>query len=180
MQPCCIIFKGHHEKHAIRPIRRGDILNKVVGYADRFGMFASGLCLVHCLAMPLLLIPLFGLGHQGDAFHRAMVAIVTLPVLLALIPGYLAHRHWRVLALGGLGLSSFVAGVLVFGPLYGESVELVLAVAGGLLLFGAHYRNRHHCACCSHAKAPVGDFPLAAERNIVAVNLVKTGLKSGV
>lgn len=155
-------------------------MNKIVGYADRFGMFASGLCLVHCLAMPLLLIPLFGLGQQGDAFHRAMVAIVTLPVLLALIPGYLAHRHWRVLALGGLGLVSFCAGVLVLGPLYGESVELVLAVVGGLLLFGAHYRNRHHCACCSHAKAPASDFSSAGERNIVAVDLIKASVKSGV
>jgi hypothetical protein len=154
-------------------------LNKIVGYADRFGMLASGLCLVHCLAMPLLLIPLFGLGHQGDAFHRAMVVIVTLPVLLALIPGYLAHRHWRVLALGGLGLASFGAGVLVFGPRYGENVELVLAVAGGLLLFGAHYRNRHHCACCSHAKTPDADFSSAAERNMVAVNLAKAGVKPG-
>ncbi len=155
-------------------------MNKIVGYADRFGMLASGLCLVHCLALPLLLIPLFGLEHQGDAFHRAMVVLVTLPVLLALIPGYLAHRHWRVLALGGLGLTLFGSGVLVFGPRYGESVELVLAVAGGVLLFGAHFRNRHHCACCSHktSKAVDGEFSSAGERNTVAANLVKAGVKS--
>lgn len=155
-------------------------MNKIVGYADRFGMLASGLCLVHCLAMPLLLIPLFGLGHQGDAFHRAMVVIVTLPVLLALIPGYLAHRRWRVLALGGLGLAFFGAGVLVLGPRYGENVELVMAVAGGLLLFGAHYRNRHHCACCPRSAAKDGgDFFSAPECNSVAVNLIKTAKQHG-
>jgi hypothetical protein len=156
MQPGCTTFKGLHENHAIRFVGRGGILNKFVGYADRFGMLASGLCLVHCLAMPLLLIPLFGLAHSGDAFHRAMVVIVTLPVLLALIPGYLAHRRWRVLALGAFGLASFGAGVLVLGPRYGESVEFVMAVAGGLLLFGAHHRNRHHCACCRHSAAKGG------------------------
>jgi hypothetical protein len=158
-------------------------LNKLIGYADRVGMMASGLCLVHCLAMPLLLVPLFGLGHSGDAFHRAMVVIVTLPVLLALLPGYLAHRRWRVLALGGLGLASFGAAVLVIGPRYGESAELVLAVAGGVLLFGAHYRNRHHCACCRRnaaaAVAPSGDFSSDYECNTVAVNFTKADVKHG-
>jgi hypothetical protein len=146
-------------------------LNRFVGYADRFGMMASALCLVHCLAMPLLLVPLFGLAHFGDGFHRAMVIAVTLPVLLALIPGYLAHRRWRVLALGGAGLAIFCAAVLVIGPLHGESAELLLAVMGGMLLFCAHYRNRHHCQCCQRsAKDDGAERRLASECNIVAEN----------
>jgi hypothetical protein len=164
-----------HAKHLVFSLlQRRRSLNRLVGYADRFGMTASALCLVHCLAMPLLLVPLFGLSHVDDGFHRAMVIAVTLPVLLALIPGYLTHRRWRVLALGVAGLIIFGAAVLVAGPLFGESAELLLAVISGLLLFGAHYRNRHHCLCCQHSAAePAGVFSLAEKCNTVAKKICR-------
>lgn len=126
-------------------------MNKMVGVADYFGMTASTLCLLHCLGTPLLLslFPLLGFGEQDEAFHRTMTVMVTLPVLLALIPGFIAHRQWLVLALGGFGLTCFIAAVLVIGPRYGEAAETVLAVIGGAHLFAAHFKNRTFCRSCT-------------------------------
>ncbi|HZV66427.1 MAG TPA: MerC domain-containing protein [Telluria sp.] len=81
-------------------------MKKIIRFADCVGMGASALCLVHCLAMPLLLLvfPLSGLMGKDDSFHRYLAAIVTLPVLLALVPGFIAHRRWAVLVFGATGL----------------------------------------------------------------------------
>jgi len=128
-------------------------LNKMVGAADYFGMTASTLCLLHCLGTPLVLslFPLLGLGGQDDVVHRYMAVMVTLPVLLALIPGFFAHRRWLVPVLGGFGLACFIAAVLLIGPLYGETAETVLAVIGGAHLFAAHLKNRTFCRSCPAA-----------------------------
>ena len=129
-------------------------MNKVVGAADYFGMTASTLCLLHCLGTPVLLsaFPLLALGEQDDVVHRYMAVMVTLPVLLALIPGFLSHRRWLVLVLGGFGLTCFIAAVLLIGPLYGETAETILAVIGGTHLFAAHLKNRTFCRSCPVAR----------------------------
>lgn len=126
-------------------------MNKMIGVADYAGMTASALCLLHCLGTPLLLslFPLLGLTQEDAAFHHTMAVVVTLPVLAALIPGFLAHRRWQVLAFGGVGLACFVTAVFVIGPRYGEAAETVLAVIGGTHLFAAHARNRTFCRLCS-------------------------------
>jgi uncharacterized membrane protein len=123
----------------------------MVGFADYAGMTASTLCLLHCLSTPFLisLFPLLGLAQQDDVVHRYMVVLVTLPVLLALIPGFIANRRWLVLVSGGFGLACFVTAVLFIGPYYGETAETVFAVIGGLHLFGAHLKNRSFCTSCT-------------------------------
>jgi len=133
-------------------------LNKIISTADYFGMTASTLCQLHCLGTPLLLtaFPLLGLGQEDDVVHRYMTVAVTLPVLLALIPGFFAHRRWLVPALGGFGLICFIAAVLLIGPLYGETAETVLAAIGGAHLFAAHRKNRTFCRSCPAARLTAG------------------------
>ncbi|WP_344765511.1 MerC domain-containing protein [Actimicrobium antarcticum] len=123
----------------------------MVGIADYFGMTASILCLLHCLGAPLLLslFLMLGLGQQSQVFHQYLVVLVTLPVLLALIPGFVTHRRWQVLVLGGLGLLYFSVAVLLIGPLFGEVAEIVLAAFGGAHLFTAHFKNRSFCRICT-------------------------------
>jgi MerC mercury resistance protein len=87
-------------------------------------------------------------AQQDDVFHRYMAVLVTLPVLLALVPGFLAHRRWVVPALGGFGLACFITAVLVVGPRFGETAETVLAVIGGAHLVIAHLKNRSFCRSC--------------------------------
>lgn len=128
----------------------------LIRFGDYAGMTASALCLLHCLAMPLLMaaFPMLGLAHEHDAFHNGILAAVSIPVLLSLLPGYLRHRDPAVLVLGFLGLGSFLGAVFILSPVYGEGAEAAGAVLSGVLLLSAHIRNRRFCARC--AGAPSG------------------------
>lgn len=125
-------------------------MKTLIRFADYAGMAASALCLVHCLAMPLLLaaFPLLGLGGDHHALHDALLLGVSVPVLLALVPGYLKHRDPVALSLGVAGLLSFLVAVFVLGPRVGEMAETAGAVLSSVLLLGAHVRNHRYCKDC--------------------------------
>lgn len=131
------------------------------GLGDVAGMIASGLCLVHCLALPLVAVAAPALGmavdhdhaHGHDAVHGILLWAITLPVLLTLVPAFLRHRRRDVLALGVAGLGSFVLALFVLGPQFGHGFETAGAVLSGVLLMAAHYRNRRAARGC---RAPAG------------------------
>jgi len=125
-------------------------MKSLIRFADYAGIAASALCLVHCLAMPLVLaaFPLLGLGGEHHALHDALLLGVTVPVLLALVPGYVKHRDPVALSLGVAGLVSFLVAVFVLGPQMGEVAETVGAVLSSVLLMAAHLRNHRYCKDC--------------------------------
>jgi len=132
----------------------GERMNKLAGVANATGIAASTLCLLHCLAMPLLLLALPALGWAaGEHTHTALIGVALAAALLSLGPGYAAHRRAAVLLLGGAGLASLAAAVFVVGPRYGESAETALSVAGAILLCAAHLRNG---VCCRRMAASEG------------------------
>jgi len=96
----------------------------------------------------VLTFPVLGLSGHDHAFHDMLLAAVTLPVLLALLPGYLAHRDPLVLPVGLAGLACFLAAVFFVGPRYGQGAETALAIASSVLLVGAHLRNHRGCKRC--------------------------------
>ena len=108
---------------------------------DRFAIGLSSLCLVHCLATPLmlLLLPAVSLGFAlPDSFHIWML-LTAIPVsILALRSG---HRHHRqklpaIAAITGLSLLGYGAIFMATAKL-----ELLVTVAGARCLAGAHYWN---------------------------------------
>lgn len=114
---------------------------------DRWGMMISSVCLVHCLAFPLLtaLLPFFAVALPGDEWLHPLLLGLALPVTgFALLRGYWRHRLVRPLLLGMAGLA-LIAGALFA---HGELAEAALTVTGGLLVVGAHWLNwRGHRAC---------------------------------
>jgi MerC mercury resistance protein len=131
-------------------------MNKLTGAADAAGIFASALCLLHCLAMPLVLAALPAMGWAGhDHAHEVLIGVALAAALLSLGPGYLAHRRRAVPLLGGAGLACLAAALFVVGPRYGHGAEALASIAGALLLLAAHLRNRvccRHCAARRHAR----------------------------
>jgi hypothetical protein len=122
-------------------------LDRLRRIADAAGMLASGMCLVHCLALPLLvaLFPLPGIRGDSDTFHIAMVGVAIVAALLALAPGYRMHRRVMVAAAGASGLACLASAAFLVGPRYGETAETCMTVMGAALISIAHLRNR---ACC--------------------------------
>ena len=106
----------------------------------------SALCLVHCLALPVLALalPLLGSWAHAEWVHVVFVSLAAPIALLALMDwSMLKPSSWRLVALAAAGLGLMLAGALEVPVV---SWERPLTVAGGLLLATAHlanWRRRH-------------------------------------
>lgn len=120
--------------------------------ADRLGLGASAVCLVHCLVLPFMLTGTAALSSgTHHAFHLGVLAL-TLPLALwAALPGYREHRDRGVLVLLGAGLALLV-GAFAAHDLAGEVGHVGLTVAGSVVMLAGHLRNyRRRAQCTTHA-----------------------------
>lgn len=119
---------------------------------DRFGMALSTVCLVHCLAIPVILAMLPVLVLEGLPFwardnawfHAALivpVAVVSGPILLR------SARDRPMISI--LGVLGFVAlATALFAP--GELAERIMTVSGAGMIFVAHFLNLKATIKASH------------------------------
>lgn len=117
---------------------------------DASAVALSSLCLVHCLALPLLAaaLPLFGAWAEAEWVHLLFVAIAAPLTSFAL---WRAHRQQSLPAaawmIATLGLALLLAGALEWPS---HDSETPLTVAGSLLLAATHVwnaRRRHQRHC---------------------------------
>jgi hypothetical protein len=107
---------------------------------DALAIGLSGLCLVHCLALPMLasLLPLLGAWTGAHWVHWSF-AVVAAPVSLwTLTRPHVSGPSRAALALAGSGVLLLVAGA---SEVAGHAAEMPVTVAGSLLLAGAHLLN---------------------------------------
>lgn len=117
------------------------IPEKRTSIVEGAAMSASLLCLVHCLALPALLLLLpgaLGLFAQSEAFHYAALTLVVPAALAAFWLGYRRHGTVGPAALGAAGVACLVGGLLHSSI---EDLETVLTVTGSLLLIAGHTIN---------------------------------------
>jgi hypothetical protein len=111
--------------------------------ADRIGVLGSVLCAVHCALMPLLLalLPALGVGALGlGDIDQMLVVFATVLGVTSLSLGFRRHRAFRAWALLLPGLLLVWSGS--FTALHDHSAaHMLLMVAGGLLIAGAHLLN---------------------------------------
>lgn len=114
--------------------------------SDRLGMFFSGLCFVHCLATPILLIFL-GTNSLVSILETPLIhRLLLLPVLtMAIFQGYHAWKNpqaklSRILLT--LGCLPIVIAQLFHGP-----IEILLTVIGSLTLISGHFFHLKHEHC---------------------------------
>lgn len=119
---------------------------------DHLGASLSGLCLVHCVSMPLIFAFAPTLAHliPGDEIvHRFLAFFIVSAGLPAFVMGFRRHKRWLVLAIGLAGMA-VILGALIFGDHFGSHVaEIGVTMAGSLLLTMAHLTNRTFCRRCS-------------------------------
>ena len=119
--------------------------------ADRIGIWLSFICVIHCLATPVLLLafPAFEamkIMRLHEGFHLALLLILPIVAVIAFIPGYLKHQNRQVFywAIPGLLIIAYVA--LRFEE--ASWLATAVSVTGSLFLIRAHTINRRLCACC--------------------------------
>lgn len=114
---------------------------------DGAGAFASFLCMIHCVGVPLILAAFPGLASslplgklKDETFHQVVAVIAAVLAYQAFSKGYREHRSKRVILLG------FAGCVLLFVAATGIPYETGLTVLGSVLLISAHldnYRKLH-------------------------------------
>jgi hypothetical protein len=109
---------------------------------DRTAVALSGLCLLHCLALPVLVGMLPFAGQFGDAhFHLQMLAVVVPVSVLAFAMGYRKHGSLRVLLGGAIGLGLLSIGATVVHDRMGVSTDRLFTIVAAVTLAVAHFYN---------------------------------------
>ena len=111
---------------------------------DVAGISLSGLCLVHCLALPIAaaLLPSLAAWTHTEWLHWGFVAVAIPTTTLALRRAQRAGTlHVGVLLAAGLGLVALALGA---SEVLGEAAEIPITVAGSVMLAGAHAVNWRH------------------------------------
>lgn len=113
-------------------------------YFDRVAIALSTICIVHCLAMPLViaLLPVTALALGGDGhFHALMLWLVVPTSVLGFGLGVRVHRRADIVALGALAIAALGAAALWGHSAWDASVEVLVNVGASVLLAAAHWRN---------------------------------------
>ena len=104
-------------------------------------MSASLLCLIHCLALPLLIAALPALSRIlaiPESFHVWVLAFAVPASGAALVSGRARHGEIWPLVAGAAGLALLAIGAFLFGQTPGETP---VTVTGSLVLAAAHIGN---------------------------------------
>ena len=113
---------------------------------DRLGQVLSVVCMVHCLATPLVLMLAPALAGFLGGWHPVLLAAVVAIAAWAFIPGYRFHRNKPVLLLALGGVALLASGVTFFHHSF--VAETALTVSGAALMLWAHWRNRKLAQTC--------------------------------
>lgn len=114
---------------------------------DKLGIWASSLCALHCLLLPVLipLVPLLGASIFAEEWfeHGILVASVIIG-FSALFSGFYRY-HKRLYPVYGFALGA----VLYWNKdSFGETLEPYTVVLGALLIIAAHVINLRLCRSC--------------------------------
>ncbi len=134
-------------------------------WLDALGIGLSAACMVHCLAMPALIVvlPQVSAAAGIDAwFHTVLAIVLPLIAAAALVRGYFLHRAAMALVLGGLGLGFVWMALAIPGcascegaehaahahaapMLLGLPAHNVVTTIGSVLLIAGHAINWRAC-----------------------------------
>jgi hypothetical protein len=117
-------------------------MSKSTNWLDGTAVGLSALCLVHCLAMPLLVAGLPFLAQFSEGHLHAQMLIVVLPLsMVALGLGFRHHRSNRIMAGGVVGMALLSIGATVAHTQLGLAADRSFTITGALILATAHYYN---------------------------------------
>ena len=128
---------------------------KSTDWLDGAAVGLSGLCLLHCLALPFAMgaLPVL-LPLAGSHLHVQMLIIVVPLSVLAVGTGFAGHRSLRVVFGAIAGLALLAIGATVAHDSLGVAADRFFSISGAIVLAIAHFYNgllarRHRAACAS-------------------------------
>ena len=125
------------------------MLNKIW---DKIGICASGLCLIHCLATPilLLLMPGFQFSEVYDEhIHELFAVVVVSSIMFAVYPNCRKHGHNDIIFIALTGVVLILISTFFHDlPI---AISHTITILGSITLITAHIRNMkvRHGKCSS-------------------------------
>lgn len=122
--------------------------------ADRLGIWASALCVVHCLLTPVLLSLSAVVAHLlpgEESTHRILAVLVATFGAVALLRGFRVHGRRRVIAMMASGLCCIAGAAWLGDRLPSHAWEVCITLLGSALMIGAHRLNHTFCRRCECA-----------------------------
>lgn len=124
---------------------------KLLSHIHKVGTFASLVCAVHCMAMPLLIavLPVIGMSFLAHgSFDKWMLLIGVLLPLPDLCWGFSRHKSTKAFLL-------LFAGFMWWWMAHQQQLEyrhlLCIAVCG-ICFVASNLMNRSLCKSCSHCE----------------------------
>lgn len=116
---------------------------------DKFAVFLSGVCVVHCLVAPIAItmLPLFIANSllEDILFHKAILWFVLPTSCIALFVGCRKHRDWLIAGTGIAGMLLLVLIAFFAHDLLSSTQEKIATSAAGLILAASHVLNYKAC-----------------------------------
>jgi MerC mercury resistance protein len=124
----------HHHSHS------GSVFSALW---DKLGIFASALCLIDCIVLPIVSTALLSFQSAfvwAEKLHWLLLPLIGLTAGMAFYHSWKAHRSYLIVASGVTGFLLLMVGEIFEAKLRFFAVNWV-SVAGSVFLIGAHVRN---------------------------------------
>lgn len=119
--------------------------------ADQLGVWASALCVVHCLLTPIVLSLSVVSVHflpSEEKTHRTLAVWIAIIGALALVKGYRTHGRQLIVLLMMVGLAFIFAGAYWGDHLPSHLAEVLVTFIGSACMIAAHRMNHTFCRNC--------------------------------
>jgi MerC mercury resistance protein len=121
---------------------------------DRIGIVLSGLCVVHCVALPLMLpfVTTVAAFAHSEWTHLALALLIVPTVAFSAWSGYQQHKEASVIWLLAAGTALVLLAMFTGAYFSSEVLEAGITTVGSALLIAGHWRNHTYRALCSDGK----------------------------
>lgn len=143
-------MKIPHESHAIPKSSNSNRFLAIP--ADQIGIWASALCMIHCILTPVVLSISAVSAHflpSEERTHRILAVLIALVGTIALLKGYRKHRKIRVPSFMAIGLVCIFSGAWWGDRLPSHIAEVAITLIGSAFMIAAHFANHTFCRGCS-------------------------------
>lgn len=108
---------------------------------DKMGICASGLCLIHCLTTPILLVfyPVFLTTETHDFVHEILAFVVVASIMIAVFPKCHKHGHYDIIAIATAGVLLVIGGLFLHESTFFWAT--FVTSIGSIFLITAHFKN---------------------------------------
>ncbi|MEM8843622.1 MAG: MerC domain-containing protein [Pseudomonadota bacterium] len=121
---------------------------------DRFAILLSGLCAIHCIALPIMaaILPILSTTyHHGNQlhefwFHQFILYFIVPVSIIALVSGYRSHKKLLPIVIASIGLLILSVTALFIDQLLMRHVishdgEMLMTLTGGIIHATGHILN---------------------------------------